>query len=236
MKKKTKKKLNFKRTLVFILFLYIVGFSIYLLVNQKIKHIEINGNNLVKDSEILRVSKLKDYPSMLRYSSRSIKKNIQSIELIDTVKVKKWFGSKVIIDIKENKVLFYYKDTDKIVLSNGNIIKNNYNLLGIPILISDLKGDVFNDLVKYYKVLNDNIIYEINSIEYFPLKDENGNIIGDKRFKIIMNDANTIIVNTKTISVLNKYNDIYASLGGRVGTINIDSDEISNLVFIPYEG
>lgn len=236
MKKKTKKKLNFKRTLVFILFLYIIGFSIYLLVNQKIKHIEINGNNLVKDSEILRVSKLKDYPSMLRYSSRSIKKNIQSIELIDTVKVKKWFGSKVIIDIKENKVLFYYKDTDKIVLSNGNIIKNNYNLLGIPILISDLKGDVFNDLVKYYKVLNDNIIYEINSIEYFPLKDENGNIIGDKRFKIIMNDANTIIVNTKTISVLNKYNDIYASLGGRVGTINIDSDEISNLVFIPYEG
>lgn len=236
MKKKTKKKLNFKRTLVFILFLYIIGFSIYLLVNQKIKHIEINGNNLVKDSEILRVSKLKDYPSMLRYSSRSIKKNIQSIELIDTVKVKKWFGSKVIIDIKENKVLFYYKDTDKIVLSNGNIIKNNYNLLGIPILISDLKGDVFNDLVKYYKVLNDNIIYEINSIEYFPLKDENGNIIGDKRFKIIMNDTNTIIVNTKTISVLNKYNDIYASLGGRVGTINIDSDEISNLVFIPYEG
>lgn len=236
MKKKTKKKLNFKRTLVFILFLYIVGFSIYLLVNQKIKHIEINGNNLVKDSEILRVSKLKDYPSMLRYSSRSIKKNIQSIELIDTVKVKKWFGSKVIIDIKENKVLFYYKDTDKIVLSNGNIIKNNYNLLGIPILISDLKGDVFNDLVKYYKVLNDNIIYEINSIEYFPLKDENGNIIGDNRFKIIMNDTNTIIVNTKTISVLNKYNDIYASLGGRVGTINIDSDEISNLVFIPYEG
>lgn len=236
MKKKTKKKLNFKRTIVFILFLYIVGFSIYLLVNQKIKHIEINGNNLVKDSEILRVSKLKDYPSMLRYSSRSIKKNIQSIELIDTVKVKKWFGSKVIIDIKENKVLFYYKDTDKIVLSNGNIIKNNYNLLGIPILISDLKGDVFNDLVKYYKVLNDNIIYEINSIEYFPLKDENDNIIGDKRFKIIMNDTNTIIVNTKTISVLNKYNDIYASLGGRVGTINIDSDEISNLVFIPYEG
>lgn len=236
MKKKTKKKLNFKRTLVFILFLYIIGFSIYLLINQKIKHIEINGNNLVKDSEILRVSKLKDYPSMLRYSSRSIKKNIQSIELIDTVKVKKWFGSKVIIDIKENKVLFYYKDTDKIVLSNGNIIKNNYNLLGIPILISDLKGDVFNDLVKYYKVLNDNIIYEINSIEYFPLKDENGNIIGDKRFKIIMNDTNTIIVNTKTISVLNKYNDIYASLGGRVGTINIDSDEISNLVFIPYEG
>lgn len=236
MKKKTKKKLNFKRTLVFILFLYILGFSIYLLVNQKIKHIEINGNNLVKDSEILRVSKLKDYPSMLRYSSRSIKKNIQSIELIDTVKVKKWFGSRVIIDIKENKVLFYYKDTDKIVLSNGNIIKNNYNLLGIPILISDLKGDVFNDLVKYYKVLNDNIIYEINSIEYFPLKDENGNIIGDNIFKIIMNDTNTIIVNTKTISVLNKYNDIYASLGGRVGTINIDSDEISNLVFIPYEG
>lgn len=236
MKKKTKKKLNFKRTLVFILILYIVGFSIYLLVNQKIKHIEINGNNLVKDSEILRVSKLKDYPSMLRYSSHYIKKNIQSIELIDTVKVKKWFGSKVIIDIKENKVLFYYKDTDKIVLSNGNIIKNNYNLLGIPILISDLKGDVFNDLVKYYKVLNDNIIYEINSIEYFPLKDENGNIIGDNRFKIIMNDTNTIIVNTKTISVLNKYNDIYASLGGRVGTINIDSDEISNLVFIPYEG
>ena len=43
------------------------------------------------------------------------------------------------------------------------------------------------------------------------------------------------ICNTKTVNVLNKYNSIFASLNGKYGTINLDSNKLSNLVFIPYE-
>ena len=236
MKKKKKKRLNKKRTLVFILFLYIICFFLYDLINTPIKHYEINGNNIVRDSEILKVSNLKDYPSIMKYTSNTIEKKIKNIELIDSVKVKKWFGHKVIINIKENKVLFYYKDINKIVLSNGNIIDNKYDIVGIPILVNEIDKDVYNSLISSYSKLNDNIIYEINNVEYYPQTSTDGSIISKDRFKIVMNDGNTVVANSKSVSVLNKYNDIYASLNDKKGTINLDSNKLDNLVFIPYEG
>ena len=122
MAKKKKKRLNIKRTLAFLLFIYIFCYGVYYLVNQPIKHIEIKGNNLVLDSEILKVSKLKNYPSIFKYSSRTLEKRIKTIKLVSDVDVKKWFGHILKIEIEENKLLFYYED--KIVLSNGNFIKN----------------------------------------------------------------------------------------------------------------
>ena len=236
MKKKKKKRLNKKRTLVFILFLYIICYFLYDLINSPIKHFEINGNKLVKDSEILRVSNLKDYPSIMRYTSNTIEKKIKSIELVNDVKVKKWFGHKIIINIDENKVLFYYKDINKIVLSNGNIIDNKYDIVGIPIFNNDMDKDIYNDFIKNFSKLNDNIIYEINNLEYYPQVSTDGSIISKDRFKIVMNDGNTVVANSKSVDVLNKYNDIYASLNDKKGTINLDSNKLDNLVFIPYEG
>lgn len=236
MKKKKKKRLNKKRTLVFILFLYIICYFLYDLINSPIKHFEINGNKLVKDSEILRVSNLKDYPSIMRYTSNTIEKKIKSIELVNDVKVKKWFGHKIIINIDENKVLFYYKNINKIVLSNGNIIDNKYDIVGIPIFNNDIDKDIYNDFIKNFSKLNDNIIYEINSVEYYPQVSTDGSVISKDRFKIVMNDGNTVVANSKSVDVLNKYNDIYASLNDKKGTINLDSNKLDNLVFIPYEG
>lgn len=233
-RKVKRKKLNIKRTLVFLLFLYIVGYAVYFIINQPIRHIEIKGNELVLDSDILRVSKLKDYPSMFKYSNKTLEKRIKSIKLIDEVDVKKSIGFKIKINIKENKALFYYND--KIVLSNGNIVKNEFkNIYGIPIFKSTIDSKLLNKFTEGFSKLKDNIIYEMNEIEYYPLTSEEGEIITSDRFKILMNDGNTIIANTKTVSILNKYNDIYASLGGKLGTINLDTNEINNLVFIPYE-
>ena len=232
-KKKKKKKLNIKRTLAFGLFIYILCYGIYYLINQPIKHIQITGNELVLDSEILRVSKLKDYPSIFKYSSSTLEKRIKTIKLVDDVDVKKWFGHIIKIEIIENKLLFYYND--KIVLSNGNTIENNLdNVYGIPTFINSVKSDILNPFIEGFSELNDNIIYEMNEIEYYPLTNEEGKVIDDDRYKIIMNDGNTIITNAKSVSVLNKYNDIYASLGGKLGTINLDTNEINNLIFIPY--
>lgn len=233
-KKVKKKKLNIKRTFVFLLFIYIICYGIYYVVNRPIRHIEINGNEYITDSDILRISKLKNYPSILKYSSNTIEKRISSLKLVDEVEVKKWFGHKVIINIKENKMLFYYKD--KIVLSDGKLIKNDFdNVYGIPHTKNEIKKEIFNEFVKNFSELHDNIIYEINEIYYYPLTNLENEVIDSDRFKIIMNDGNTVITNVKRVSILNKYNDIYASLGDRRGTINLDTNEINNLVFIPYE-
>lgn len=233
-RKKKKKRLNIKRTLFFALFIYIISYGLYYLINQPIRHIEITGNNLVLDSEILRVSKLKDYPSIYKYSSNTLEKRIKTIKLVDSVKVKKWFGHVVKVEIKENKLLFYYND--KLVLSNGNIITNNLNkVYGIPTFNSSIDTELLNSFVDGFSKLNDNIIYEMNEIEYYPSTNDAGEVIENDRFKITMNDGNSIITNSKSVSVLNKYNDIYASLGGKLGTINLDTNKVNNLIFIPYE-
>ena len=157
--------------------------------------------------------------------------------LKNDVKVKKWFGLKLIITIDENKVLFYYNDTSKIVLSNGNIILNKYDdLKGIPVFLNTIDKNVYNKFISNYSKLNNNVIYEINSLEYYPQLSEDGSVISNDRFKILMKDGNTVVVNSGSVDVLNKYNDIYASLGGKIGTINLDSNKLDNLVFIPYEG
>ena len=236
-KKVKRKRLNIKRTLVVFLIIYILGYFCYSLFNHPIIHIEIKGNNLVSDAEIIRKSKLKDYPSMMKYTSNTIKKNIKSIDLVNDVKVKKWFNHTIKIEIEENKILFYYGNTEKIALSNGNIIKNEYNnIYGIPVFTNNLKSNLMTNFIKGFSKIEDNIISEINEIEYFPkYSEDNKKLISEDRFKIIMNDGNTIIANTKTVEVINKYNTIYASLGDRKGTINLDSNKISNLVFIPYE-
>ena len=130
-------------------------------------------------------------------------------------------------------MFFYYED--KIALSSGNFIKNDLeNVYGIPTFIGNINKDILNKFVKSFSELNDNIVYEMNEIEYYPSVNENGKVIDDDRFKITMNDGNTIVANTKSVSVLNKYNDIYASLDGKLGTINLDTNEVKNLIFIPY--
>lgn len=236
-KKVKRKRLNIKRTLVVFLIIYILGYFCYTLFNHPIIHIEIKGNNLVSDAEIIRKSNLKDYPSIMKYSSSSIKNNIKQIELVNDVKVQKWFGNVIKITVEENKILFYYGNTEKIALSNGNIIKNEYsNIYGIPVFTNNLKSNLMTNFIKGFSKIEDNIISEINEIEYFPkYSEDNKKLISEDRFKIIMNDGNTIIANTKTVEVINKYNTIYASLGDKKGTINLDSNKLNNLVFIPYE-
>lgn len=235
-KKVKKRRLNIKRTLVFILFIYILGYFGYTLFNHPIKHIEITGNKLVSDAEILRISKLKDYPSMMKYMSSTIEKKIESIDLINNAKVKKWFGNTIKITIEENKILFYYGNTDKIALSNGNIVSNEYdNIYGIPVFTNTLKSDLMSEFIANFSEIDENIISEMNEIEYYPKYNENNEVISEDRFKITMNDGNTIIANVNTVNVINKYNTIYASLADRKGTINLDSNKLSNLVFIPYE-
>ena len=235
-KKVKKRRLNLKRTLVLVLFIYIAWYMINYLVTSPIKHIEVSGNTIVKDSEIIKVAKLKDYPAIMKYSNSTIENNIKRIDLIEDVEVNKKIGNILSIKIKEKKVLFYFKTIDKIVLSDGTIKENNIkDIYGIPTLVNSIDEEILKEFVKGFNTLNNQIIYEINEIEYYPKYGSKNELINNERFKIIMNDGNEVIVNVNTISVLNKYNDIYSSLNGVKGTIDLDSNKTTNLVFTPFE-
>ena len=65
------------------------------------------------------------------------------------------------------------------------------------------------------------------------LEIEMNNIFAE--FASCMNDGNDVIVNVNTVNRLNKYNNIYSSLNGVKGTIDLDTSETTSLVFTPFE-
>ena len=76
----------------------------------------------------------------------------------------------------------------------------------------------------------------INTIEYNPYKDREGKVIDETRFKLVMNDYNTVMIDTVNITKLNDYYDIYISLNMNEtkGLLYLDTITEDNILFESY--
>ena len=147
-----------------------------------IKNIYIKNTKLLSDNEIIEVAGIKKYPSLLKTNSKKLEKKISTLELVTSVKVKKSLLGKITIDIEEAKPLFYNRNTEKVVLSNGLEVNNNRKYLGIPTLVNYVPKDLLKEFISSFKDVNSDIIGMINEILYDPdIKEEV--TIDDKRFK-----------------------------------------------------
>ena len=86
-----KKRFNFKKLLILILILYVIGYTGYYLLNLPIKNIVITGTTNLTDYEIINIAKIKDYPSIFKTSSKTLEKRIAKLDLVNSVKVSKNF-------------------------------------------------------------------------------------------------------------------------------------------------
>lgn len=216
-KVKTKKrKIKFKR--VFLCLLVVILFVLSFLFIRKlpIKNIYIIGNNIVSDKEIIEKASLSSYPSFLCTSKRDIINNLEKNIYIKEVKVEKKIFNKVYIYVTENKVLALYND--KVLLSDGSITDNTYNIYTSPRLISNI-DDVKDKYVKAFGKVEDSILLKISEVEYTP------NEVDKERFALRMNDGNFVYITLGKIAKINKYNDIYSSLDGKKGIIYLDAGD-----------
>ena len=210
--KRKKRKLKFnKRNFVILcgIILFVV-FSLMYLFNINITQIEINGTNLLSDTEIIEAAEIKYYPKLFSVSSSSLAKRIKKLDLVSDCKVSKNLYGKVTINITEAKVLFYNKATDKVVLSNEKEVDNK-NYLGIATLLNYVPSDIYSSLIKGLSLVDSNVLSIISEIEYSPSRAANGEIIDNERFLFKMNDSNTVQVNIVNIKKINKYLEIIAS-------------------------
>ncbi len=234
MKTKTKKKkLNKKKLFIFILFFYLIGCCGYYIYNEPIRNIIITGNTLVKDSEIIEVAGIKNYPSIFNVKTRKVKKILKNIDLIEEVTIKKNYRFQLKIEVKEAKLLFFNTNNNKIMLSSGKEISNN-GYIGIPTLINYTPEKILKEFSLKLGDLDTGIISLISEIEYAPTKSEDGKTIDENSFILFMNDGNTVKTNTSKCDNLTHYREIYASLKDKKGTLNLDSGNYENFVFIPY--
>lgn len=233
-KKVKVKKFSFKRLLILLLVLYIIGFTFFYIFKMPIKNIYIVGNNNITDHEIITVAKIKDYPSIFKTSNRSLVKKIKTIPLIKEVQINKNLFGKLTIKIEEYKILFYNLNNKKIILENGVEVDNSNSYKGVPTLINYVPDKIYQRLTKSLLKVDSDILALISEIEYSPTK-ANEEIIDDTRFILRMNDTNTIYANLLNIKNLNHYEEIYSTLNNEKGNLYLDSSNKENFYFQKYE-
>ena len=235
-KKKRKLRLNYKgifKLTISILFLVLI---ILYFLKLRIKNIYIEGTTNIKDIEIIEAAGIKEYPKIYKLNINKIKKDIKALPLVSDVKIKRNIFGKITFIIKEDKVLFYNNQEGKYITSSGKKINDNGNYKGCPTIINPTPDKILKKLVEGFNKVDENIIKMINTIEYSPYKDRDGNIIDETRFKLIMNDYNTVIINTVNIRKLNEYFDIYVSLNMQEtkGLLYLDTITDDNILFESY--
>lgn len=235
-KKVVKRRLNIARTLVLVLFIYIIvclGLSIY---KEPVKHFKISGNSYLSDIDIIRYLSLEDYPSFVSINLKNLKKKLEDNSYVNKATIKYNWNYSLSIEIEENKPIFYVKLEDKVCLSDGTLIDaQDNNIIGIPTLLNTTPTLIMETLAKNLSDIDDGILYMINDIEYSPSYNASNQIIDEYRFLLSMNDKNMVYINAKHLSSLNKYLDIIAT--NKItsnGTLYLDGNE-DNYFFKVYD-
>ena len=224
-KKKKKKnikrrKLRFGRILIALIILVLIAYLVKLLCRFPIKNIFIEGNRLLKDQEIIDLSKLQDYPSILKYTNKQIEKNVEKSDFVKKAKVKKRWLKEVYIKVEENNILFYNQSSKKTVLSNGKEINKEYNG---PILINYVPDKVYKKLIEQMGLIKLDILDRISEIKYDPSN------VDDERFLLTMSDGNFVYVTLEKLENINNYVkislEIINKFGHKNGILNLDAGE-----------
>ena len=224
-KKKKKKRVIFKikNILICLLILALLSLGTFFALKMPIKNIYISGNNILSDEIILNTSKLSNYPSFLLTTTSEIKTNLKKNKYIDKVKIKKKLGNIIEIEIKEYQPLAILEQENQIIMSNGEILDNTYNITDAPILMNAIDEKVYNNFVKKFNEIDKNILRQISQLQYSPVN------VDDSRFLLYMNDGNLVYITLTRISKLNKYNDIKDKMNNQTGIIYLDSGDYVEL-------
>ena len=235
--KKRKKKLRVKVLLKLLIFIAIIALLISYILNVKVSNIYIKGNEFTKDIDIIKNAKIDNYPKLIKIKRKQAINDIKSLPLIKDAKININIFGKVTITVEERQVLFFYRYNDKLVTSDNTQIEDNNLYVGYPTLINFTPDTTLAELVKGLNKVNPNIIKMIDEIEYMPYKSATGEIIDENRFKLAMNDGNTVYIDTANIKRLNQYLEIYASLNMETvkGILYLDTITEENILFESYE-
>ena len=229
--KKTKKKIRLSGVIFMLLTIYLFGMLLYYFITLPVKSINIKGNSLLTDSQIISESKIDYNNSIFKLSTNKIKNNLLKNPLVESVNISRNLKGTINIEIKESKILFYNVLTKKLVLSNGKEMDDTGRYVGFPFLVNYVPSNIYKTLIKSLAKIDDSNYKMISEIEY-SVEKYNDKVVDEERFLLRMIDGNTIYVNLVNIEKLNKYQEIYAALQDK-GTLYLDSSS-KNYVFKKY--
>ena len=122
------------------------------------------------------------------------------------------------IEVEENKPLFYSEVDKKIVFSNKESIDvDDYSLFRVPRLLNYVPDTKYNSFIKNVNKVDEEILGMISDIEYVP------NDLDKDRFLLYMDDGNMVYLTLTKFKMINYYNDVLTQLEGRKGILYLDN-------------
>lgn len=215
-KKRKIKLLNF---LIFLLVLSVLSFSVYFILQIRVKNLIVIGTNYIEDDTILELAKVKDYPKFLLTTNYSVKKNLEKYPYIKSAKLIKKWPLTFEIKIEEERPLFYNTNNNSYILENNVSIKeieSAYNFR-VPRLLNYVPDKKYKSLIENMNKVQDDVLSKISDIEYQP------NDYDKDRFLLYMDDGNMVYLTLTKFKMVNHYNEVLRQLENHKGILYLDN-------------
>ncbi len=214
-----KRKIKVVSLLIFLVILFGLVFFAYLYLKVPVKNIIIKNTSYLDDDYILETAEIKDYPSFVLTNGYSVSKKLEKSPYIEKAKLNKKFYNIFILEIDENRALFYNNSSKKIVLEDGlEIEEDTFNdIFRVPRLMNYVPDKKYKSFLKGMKSIKKDILGKISDIEYVP------NDYDKDRFLLYMDDGNMVYLTLTKFKMINYYNDVLEQLDGKHGILYLDS-------------
>ena len=215
--KKKRKKFKIKKIISIFIIILLIGIFIGWYKDKHIKNIYVTNNSILSEQTVIELAELEDYPLIYKVSSKKIEKRLLTSPFVKEVNVKKSLFGKIIINVKEYQVLYKDSINNNYVLSNGKSVNYDNDFNGLPVLVNEVKEEVYNKFIESLKKIDTNIMLKISEIKYDPVD------LDDERFLLYMTNQIYVYVTLDKIEVINSYNEIVPTLEGKKGILYLDS-------------
>lgn len=213
-----KRKLRVFRFLLLILILIGLFFGVYFYLHLPIYNVLIKNTEYVNDDYILEIAGIKDYPSYWLTRSKKIEEKLLKSPYIESVNVKRKFFNTFVININENRPLFYNQTDNSVVFENKVSLKATNTMdFRIPRLLNYVPDNKYNSFIKGMGNIKEDTLGKISDIEYQP------NDYDKERFLLYMDDGNMVYLTLTKFEMINYYNDVLSQLEDRKGILYLDN-------------
>ncbi len=214
-----KRKLKLFNILIVLVVLGGLFFGVYTLINVPIKNIVVKNTNYLNDDYILELAGIKDYPSFVLTKSSDIKKRLKNSKYINSVSISKKWGFIFLLDVSENRPLFYSVSDNKYVLSNMDTVRDDTisHNFRVPRLLNYVPDNKYKKFVNGMNSVKADTLSKISDIEYKP------NDYDKDRFLLYMDDGNMVYLTLTKFKMINHYNEVLTQLDNHKGVLYLDS-------------
>ncbi|HLQ95372.1 MAG TPA: FtsQ-type POTRA domain-containing protein [Pseudogracilibacillus sp.] len=197
--KEARKKKSSRRLIIYlIIFLVLISILIYLQTPlSEVKDIEIEGNQVLSEEEVLEISGLEFDANIWGVSKKKVLKKLRDNPVIDSAKIERKLPQTVQLQIEENNIIGYMEEDSSFypVLENGSIVKNREGNRGAGPILHDFKNDEYlQDISSELKDMPDNVYKQISEITWSPT-DKNKN-----KINIYMSDGYVVDATIRNLS------------------------------------